>query len=192
MSHQIPTSEPTSVRAGDRLQWTKSLSDYPATEGWGLTYHLRSTAVDGHIQITGTASGGDHAVDVAAATTAGWTAGDYWWEAFVADGTSRYCVGSGSIEILPDFATIYEGYDGRSHNRQVLDALRATMLRAASRPEVSYSISAAGQSFSFRTLAELQDAIHVYESRVAQEEADARVALGGSYGNQVKCEFTTA
>lgn len=41
MAPVVPTIEPTSARAGDSWLWDISYSDYPASEGWALTYELR-------------------------------------------------------------------------------------------------------------------------------------------------------
>ena len=42
MAASIPTTEPTSLRAGNTWQWRREdLSDYPAST-WTLTYHFRN------------------------------------------------------------------------------------------------------------------------------------------------------
>ena len=71
MSQNIPTSEPESLVAGDTVTWQKTLSDYPASDGWVLSYRLINAA--GNIDITSSASGDDHLVSVAATATAGWS-----------------------------------------------------------------------------------------------------------------------
>ena len=57
MAAEIPTTEPTSIIAGDTLAWTKSLADYEASL-WTLTYYLRGPSAQ---TITATTSGGDFA-----------------------------------------------------------------------------------------------------------------------------------
>ena len=37
---QTPTTEPASLQAGDTLRWQRTLPDYPASEGWVLSYRL--------------------------------------------------------------------------------------------------------------------------------------------------------
>jgi len=69
MAHTVPTAVPASLRAGDTATWLRSLADYPASDGWVLSYVLVKTGAQ--IAITATASGADHLVEVDAATNNG-------------------------------------------------------------------------------------------------------------------------
>lgn len=40
MTPQIPASEPTTITAGDTVQFTRTFGDYNPTDGWALTYRL--------------------------------------------------------------------------------------------------------------------------------------------------------
>lgn len=122
MAATIPSVEPTVFRAGDSLVFTVSEPDYPASDGWALGYTLINSA--GKITFTSSASGDDHAVSVAAATTAAWTAGRYQWSARATLSGESHTARSGEIEILPDPATA-AAYDTRTHARRTLDALEA-------------------------------------------------------------------
>ena len=75
MSHPIPSAVPSSVRAGDTVTWRRSLADYPASDGWTLSYVLLSPAAQ--ITIAATADGSAHLVSVAPATSAAWAAATY-------------------------------------------------------------------------------------------------------------------
>ena len=55
MAATIPTKEPLTIRAGDTIEWTKSIDDYKASDGWTLSYSFRGTG--GTIDITSTAEG---------------------------------------------------------------------------------------------------------------------------------------
>jgi len=68
------TQEPLQITAGDTVSFLKTLGDYPAGAGWGLTYEA-SGAVN--YEFTSVASGNSHQLTVAAAITAGWLPGDY-------------------------------------------------------------------------------------------------------------------
>lgn len=120
MAYSIPTTEPASLRAGETAQWTKSLADFPASEGWTLTYELVSSAQ--RYTFNASASGNDYAVSVTAATTGGWVAGDYQWAAKVALAGVVHEVASGAIVIKPSFGS---AVDARGHARKTLDALEA-------------------------------------------------------------------
>jgi hypothetical protein len=67
--------EPPVFAVGTNLLFERRLPDYPASQGWQLTYQLRGGAQA--IQFQSAADGDFHLVDVPAATTALWQAGDY-------------------------------------------------------------------------------------------------------------------
>lgn len=124
MARTVPTTEPASLRAGDTWEWRREdLGDYPAPT-WVLSYHFRSAA--SYFDVTATADGAAHAVSVAMATTSGRIAGWYDWTALVTDGTSRYEIGRGRAEVLPNIATA-AAVDGRTFARRMLDAIEAAM-----------------------------------------------------------------
>jgi hypothetical protein len=72
MAATVPTKEPLTIRAGDTIEWTKSIDDYKASDGWTLSYSFRSAS--GTIDITSTADGDDHAVCIAPATSTAYSA----------------------------------------------------------------------------------------------------------------------
>ena len=43
MAADIPTKEPLTIRTGDTIEWTKSIDDYKASDGWTLNYSFRGT-----------------------------------------------------------------------------------------------------------------------------------------------------
>jgi len=138
MSATIPSTEPSSFRAGDLLTWTKSLADYPANQSWTLAYTLINAA--SKITINASASGADFLVSVAAATTAAYTAGAYQWMARVTKATEIYTVGQGTIEILPNLATATT-FDGRTHAKTMLDAIEAAFEGKASSTQLEMEIN---------------------------------------------------
>lgn len=166
---QIPTHEPAQLVAGDTAKWTRSLSDYPADEGWTLTYTLVRDGVQE--QFSASADGDKHAVTVAAATTAAWTVGEYHWQARVEKSGEKYVIGEGVVEVLPDFAAASSGYDARTHEEKVLEALKAVQEGRASKSQKDMSISSGGGgvSIGYLTPAELGKEIRRYEALVARQ-----------------------
>jgi hypothetical protein len=135
----IPTTEPSSVTAGDTLKWTRSLPDYPASAGWVLNYSLISN--NGSIQIASVAAGDAHAVTVDFATSAQYVPGVYAWQAYVTNGTERYQVARGEIEVLADFAASSPGsLETRSHVKRVLDAIEAVIEGRAAKGDQELTI----------------------------------------------------
>ena len=144
----IPTQEPLSFIAGDTVKWKKSLSDYPASDGWVLKYAIRGTAV---INLTATASGADHLITIAAATSAAYTAGTYKWIASVEKASERYSVGEGYLTIEPNFATATTITDPLITLEADITAIKAFLSK--NYKYASYAI--AGRSLNNYSIAEL-------------------------------------
>ena len=68
---EIPTNEPSTIIAGDTIRWLKTLTDYPASDGWVLGYTLVNAAA--RLVLGSTAQGDSHLVNVSATTTASGT-----------------------------------------------------------------------------------------------------------------------
>lgn len=135
----IPVNEPRQLRSGDTWKWRREdLSDYPAPT-WVLTYQFKKENSGGNFNVAATADGVNHAVSIAKATTAGYTAGKYHWQAYVDNATERYMVDHGVLEVLPDFAAA-GNTDARSHVKKVLDALEAMMEGKATHDQRGMSI----------------------------------------------------
>lgn len=181
----IPTTEPTRVRAGDTVKWTRALSDYlPAT--WTLSYALRG--LPGEIDITASDNGDDtHLVSVVPSITAAWKPGGYNWSAKVTDGSDVYTVDMGTIEVLEDLSAIAGSHDGRTHAKKTLDALEAVIYYRASRSDLSYSI--AGKSLQNMSHQELRKEWEFWGQQVALEERAERIANGKGHGGKIKLRF---
>jgi hypothetical protein len=185
MSTTIPTTEPTAACAGDTWRWSRSLSDYPAST-WTLTYTLINAS--GKVTVAATVDGDTHAVSVPPATTAAYSAGRYDWVAHVSDGTDRYQVGAGSINVLPDLSAA-STYDGRSHARKMLDAINAMLEGRATSAQLDLvSTDFDGRKMDRRPdeLIKMRDR---YAAAVAQEEQAAALARGEKIGRMIQVRF---
>lgn len=186
MAAVIPTIEPKSFLAGDTLKWRReNLADYPAS-AWTLTYYFRGKA--GQFDITAAPDGELYTVEVAAADTAKYKPGNYRWRAFVVDiatGLERYTIGTGLAEVVQNFETITAGTDIRSHNRIMVDALRAMFEKKATKDQTSYKL-ANGRELARLSPAEVLEWLSFYESKVAAEEEAEDLANGiGQSGKMV-------
>jgi hypothetical protein len=169
----IPTAVPASVNAGDTIQWTRSISDYPASSGWALSYVLINAA--GKISIAGSASGADFAVTVAAATSALWTPGTYDWREQVSKAGEVFTTGSGRITVAPSFTT-NATLDNRSKARQDLEMIDARLGGSTLNLVAEYEIAGRRvKNYSIDELLVLRDR---YAGMVAKEDAAANVAAG--------------
>lgn len=177
MAITLPTSEPSRVRAGDTVAWVKSLADYPANAGWTLSY--RAVNASGAIDITTAASGADHRVNVAPATSAVWVAGDYTLLAWVTDGTDRVTLPPAKITILPNLAAVSAaGYDARSQAKKMLDAIDAALLSLASGERLAVIEAECAARRVKYDLTGLMKLRNVYAASVAAEDNAERAALG--------------
>jgi hypothetical protein len=185
----IPSREPETIVAGDTVKWTKSLTDFPAGT-WTLTYELLHAGGDLGT-VTASASGTDHSITIAAATTAAYntTAADrlVHWNAFATAAGERYHVGAGSINVKPNPAVV-STLDSRSHAKIVLDAIEAVIENRATKDQMAYAI--AGRSLSLTPLPDLLALRREYGAIVAAEERARRAALGLGHKGRCKTRFT--
>lgn len=168
----IPTTEPLTVNAGDTVRWRRALPDYPAGAGWVLTYTLLNSA--GKITIAAGASGDEHLVNVAAATTATWAAGDYAWRAQVSKAGDVFTVAEGRITVKPAFSA--STLETRSRARQALDAVEAYLADSNNLAAAQYEI--AGRQLRRHTLTELWAHRDRLRLEVLREEQAERLAAG--------------
>ena len=183
-----PTSEPSAIVAGDTITWQRSLADYPAT-AWTLKY--RAVNAGANIQITGTASGTDHLVNVAAGTSAAWAAGTYDITGWVENGgaSERHTVYTGRIEIKPNLAT-QTAYDARSTARKIHDALVAAYKTAVDNGQAfvgEYEIG--GRRMKFDAKADWIKTMEYWKRQVAAEERAANIAAGRDARNRLLVRF---
>lgn len=170
------------IIAGDSLQFTTSVPDYPATSGYALTYRLVPRVSGSAIVITATASAADYAVDVAASTTATWGAGEYSWHAYVEEGSARFTVGTGQLTIKPNPATMAAGTDTRTQAAKALEDLKAA-LAAWTPTRKSYQIG--DVAMTFNTSADIVQMIGFWSRQVQSEQTAASLAGGRFNPNKI-------
>lgn len=173
----VATTEPQVITAGDSAQWEKTLADYPADDGWVLSYVFINATHK--ITFAGTADGASHFISLTAATTAAWNAGLYQWQAYAtkAATSERATVESGSITIKPNLAAVgTTTYDGRSHARKVLDAIEAVIENRATTDQQEYTIG--DRSLKRTPLADLYKLRTQYKAIVTKEETLENAGTG--------------
>ena len=107
----IPDQEPASIRSGDLIEWTKDLSaEYPADDGWGLTYTLKlqSNAATG-VSVNATASGKTFAIALTVAQTVLLPAGTYILFGRVTKALNSKEIYTGTCHVLPNLAAVLTG-----------------------------------------------------------------------------------
>lgn len=178
-SANYPEKEPTELVVGDRWLWKRTDlgSDYPPAS-YSLKYSLRLEGTGAtEIEITANESGSDYLVEVAAVTTAGYTAGRYRWQLYITrtSDSQRITLDSGIVDVKPnrDAATT----DPRSHFRKVLDAIEAVIEGRASKDQEEYSIGS--RSLKRTPIKDLMDLRNWYAAKVRAEENEANGLRSG-------------
>ena len=105
------TEEPSTITAGDSLAWSRSLPDFPASDGWTLRYGAACTspaAAAITFDAATAADGVGYAVALTPGQTASWPAGCYLWSAYVTRDTptaERRTLFRGEFVVLADPAS---------------------------------------------------------------------------------------
>lgn len=183
MAATVATKEPLEFRAGDTVVFTKSLPDYSAADGWTLTYYL--VGASRKLTIVATADGADFSITIPKTDTATLDAGAYSLVGVVTSATETFTIGPElRVQVLPNFASdsaVAPGFDSRSYNRRVRDALRAMVEGSAEFPEIAYTIFGE-RSVQLIPWKEKNDALALFESKVLQEERAEAAARGERTG----------
>jgi hypothetical protein len=181
-------TEPTTFIVGDRLAWKRTDlgTDYaPASYALQYSARLESTATE--ITITAGESGSDYIVEVAAATTAVYTAGIYHWQAYIvrSSDSERITVDSGTFEVKANRDAA--ATDPRGHVKKVLDAIEAIIEKRASKDQESYSIQ--GRSLGRTPIADLILLRDRYRAEYVREQRAERIRNGLGHSGVVKVRF---
>jgi|TARA_Y100000289_G_scaffold66127_1_gene81610 hypothetical protein len=186
-----PTQEPDLLVVGDRWMWRRPdlVADYP-TADYALTYEFHDDAGGGgshKFTITATETTTDYIVEIASATTASYTAGEYNWYAFItrSSDSQRIAIDEGHTKIELNFANT--NADNRSHAKKVLDAIQAVLENRASQDQMSYSI--AGRSLSRMTIDDLMRFRDRYRAEYNREIKLKRIKNKQDTGNTIKARF---
>ena len=186
-SSSYPTTEPNTFNAGDRWAWVRSdLSEY----GTGFTLRYRARlGTDGTTTFTfdATWDGTKYVVEVASATTAGYTAGDYSVEIYmVRDSDSeRVSLGDRIWTVQPNLST--STADTRSHAKRVLDSIEAVIEGRASDSQESYQIK--DRALKYMTHEELLKLRSFYKAEYKREQDALLLEQGLGSSRKVHTRF---
>ncbi len=138
----MPTADapPDRFAAGDTLRWRYSSADYPANDGWALSYRLVGAGIA--LTITASAEGTGFIAEASAAQTGGLSvpaAGvPCTLIGYVIKGTERWAVHRAGCLVQANPATATG--DLRGHAAKVLDAINALLEGRATKDQQSYKI----------------------------------------------------
>jgi hypothetical protein len=186
MAQTTLTAVPVSMYAGDTLNLLIAIDNFPAGEGWTLTYGFRKES-GSIISFASTASGSQYVLTVAATTSAQWIPGKYVGTARISLGSQSYTVWRGTMEVLPDLAQQADNFETRTSSKKCLDAIIAVMEGKATRDVLQTTI--AGQSIGRMAWSELLSARSYFQDLVDGEQAAENAANGLGSGRNVLIRF---
>jgi hypothetical protein len=172
MAIEVLTALPKSLRAGDTIKWRESLADFPASDGWALSFAF---TLDGKTaRATGAADDDNFIVTLPGSETKNMGAGEWGFVGFVEKDGERTTPLSGTVQGLANIAL-----GEKTHARKVLENIRA-LLEGKTLPNRDIeSSNINGQEITRIKNTDLLDFLKLYEVKVATEEARARGGKGG-------------
>lgn len=170
--------------AGDTLDFTVSVPDYPASAGWTLKYRLTprfATPTQAPIVLTATtnANGVDYNVQSGPAVTVLWAAGNYAWARWVEKSGARQTLDErGNLLVEPDPSATAQGYDARTQAAKAVEDLKVALatFQATSGRVKQYTIGT--RHMEFETSTEILKMLSFWQVQLAKEDAAARIAKG--------------
>ena len=182
-SANFPATEPSELIIGDRWLWKRPdlAVEYPSS-AYTVSYTADKQGA-GSTTFSITATGTEHTVEVASATTAGYTAGTYAWQLYVTrtSDSQRLSLARGTWTVITNLSA--STADPRSHAKKVLDAIEATIEGRASIDQMSYSIQ--GRTLARTPLADLMKLRDEYRAEYAAELNNERRAQGKPARNRL-------
>lgn len=193
MPFTIPTVEPPIMMAGTDWHWTIELPDFPASEGWTLTYYFRGPSV---LNIVATRVGTTNVYDVKAtgAQTAALLPGRYSWQGIVSGVSSETHVARpiaddsgdpetlGELTVLQNITTAIAG-DYQSHAEKTLTAIETEIYNRVNNLKSIEAYAVAGRQVSKIAFRELVRLRSVYQAMVRRERNP------GSIGTDIAVTF---
>lgn len=183
------TSEPTEFFAGDSVEWTRSLSNYPSSS-WTLQYVFQSLAYKS--TIAAAPDGDGYKVEITPAESAKFAPGDYTLTALVVDvpqnPTKRVTLDTRRVTVGPDLPNLTAPLDTRTHTRRMLEAIEQVLEGRITDDVQNYTIM--GRSLTMIPFNELRAARNDYRRQVRAEEAEEATNTGEPYGGKLRARFT--
>lgn len=168
----VDTVIPSSLIAGDTWAFDRDYSDFPRPT-WTATAYFEKA--DETFNVSSTANGTAQRFTIAAATTAGYSAGRYRVRVRVTDGSTVSIAESAWVDVEVDPAKA-GNQDPRSWARRTLDAIEAFLEGNATTAQQSMNI--AGRSISRWSLGELTQFRNELRAEVRTQEQGSNAGLG--------------
>ena len=174
---------PSSFRAGDTVRWrdvagVDNLGNAITSDSWSLSYFLRTNTASEGATVTGTAYGTGWEFTIPAGTSAGFDAGQWYWQAIATAGSEKVTLGAGqlTVERALSYAGTPGAFDGRSQAQQDLEAVQTAIRAIISGQAKQYSIGS--RSFTKLDLGELMERESRLKAEIKREQMASLIANG--------------
>ena len=179
---------PSAIYAGDTLLLSLNLGGYSADE-WSCAFSFRFLS-GSEINISATADGANHAIDVGASETGDWVPGIYTGVGKVtniADETRVATFWTGELVVRPNLAISPGDTDTRSWAKKCLDTIEAVIQGKASKDVINSTI--AGQSIGRMTPEQLFMLRDRFKAEYLAEQDEIEAAQGKGQRSNICITF---
>ena len=177
---------PSTFFAGDTVTWTDTSGNYPSPT-WTMTYYLIND--DNKETVVGVANAPDHDFTITDTDSSGFVAGLYQWQQKVDDGSTTKTICTGTIEVLSSY-DIEDNLqcDLSDWETIMVDLLQAYKTHLSSNGAIqSYSIG--GRAVTYKTLAEIIQALNNAKLEVSKEKRLKEIRAGGYDPSVIRVRF---
>lgn len=188
------TIEPTVIVKGERIEWTRSFGDYPATE-FSLQYRFRGNGPG--VNVNATVDGIDFVAELSATDSATLAVERYKWQAWIteiADTANTFIAAEGFVNVQAGFAEgSLAAVDLRSPAKIMLDTIDAALAAFATSDVQEYEITtpAGGRRVKRSDKAQLTSQREYWAGIVSRENDAERVRNGGRFGKPIKVSMSS-
>jgi hypothetical protein len=172
----VPDVEPTTFTAGDTVKWTRTVADYPASDGWALSYSFRHETGDGRLDVNAVSVSSETFIATISITDSGrMNAGAWQWAAYASKPGERYQVATGNVQITPNLFSTNFNYDLRSTKKKAYDNAREAMETFAKAKMCILN----GRTYTARDYEDLKKYVNDVTTAWIQEQQEANNTAGG-------------
>jgi len=163
------TALPESFAAGTTVEYTRSLPDYPANDGWTLAVVLSGRD---RLEASVAASGADFVVTLSATATAALHAGLYTWAERVTKAGVTKTVGQDHVTVTPDVMAAAAGELESADERELRLVIDLIEGREAKGIEAFQVVN---RSVNYTSLPELWKRRAFLENRIARAKRSGQL-----------------
>jgi hypothetical protein len=176
------------LTAGDSLEFDFSFPDYPASDGFVATVHLRCGS-EKHA-VTLTADGDNHVGTVLPAATADYLPGLYDMQVTVTDGTDRAVALESQLAVRPDPAAGTIAVTALEAELAAVNAAISAVLAGEGVASYTIQTQAGSRQIQRMSLEDLRDHRRYLEGKIDTERKDMGLKTKNSRWKRIATRFT--